>query len=499
MLAITVNAKTIYVSQTGNDLTGDGTKLKPYATICMADTMVMADNDTVKLAAGTYTASVKSIIKPFNQVICGESATSTIIDFTGLDIGIFVDQYQITLKLKDLTLQGSGNNSLNGGGLLWMHASTSLIMENVIVNNNFANNMGGAICFYGQSIIINNCYFENNYIHSPGAGSFAYGGAIFIQGFNGTVNASITNTTFYNNSSDYFGGAITFWKTTGSVDNVLISNCTFLENKSLDAADNWLGGAINFQSVSSSYIYATLVNNTFYNNTSWNGNGVTTILAQGSQTHLTLVNNLITNSTGDGVTFYDLDGSSAFIKGNNNIIRSIGPELITTDFYTVASNNNSLDPTSPNVTGVKLDGTLTDKSTETQFKVPYLEIFVGSTTIDKGINSYGTPNIVPQTDVTGRDIINSKKDIGSFEYSVATALEKNSIVPLKIYAFGKQVYVTLADETNAQIAIFNDEGACESIIRANQRQNIINISKSGIYLVRIEDNGKTYCQKVLIK
>lgn len=499
-IAIFVQAKTVYVSPNGNDISGDGSKQNPYKTICRADTMVTANNDTVMLAPGTYAAAVTSRLKPYSQVICGESAMNTVIDFTGLNTGLFVDQYEITLTLRNLTLQNGGNTTEEGGGAVWMHALTSLVMENVIVSDNYANRIGGAICFYGKKLDVNNCYFSNNKVYDTGNGKWAYGGVMFIQGFDNNVNVTITNSTFANNTSDVFGGALTFWKVSGlDADNVLIRNCVFYNNKALNTTHTWTGGAINMQSLSTAQINAKLINNTFYENFSGNGLTPTTLLAQGAKTYLTLVNNILTNSSSDGVTMFVLDGSAPYLAGKHNIVRSVNAEVTTTDFYTLMANNNYLDPTSAMVTGAKFENSLTDNSTADVYKVPFLQTLSGSTTIDAGIGIYAAPNLVSTTDIRGATTVGTK-DIGAFEFGGIFSALRNNFEMNDITVNVKNSAISIDSRTNQMLTV-NLYSLTGSLIKksVSTDNNItINVSNSGTYLLSIESNGNVFTKKIVV-
>ena len=489
-------AKTIFVSTSGNDNTGDGSSQKPFNTINKALEMVSFPNDTVKILKGTYQVTSTLNLKPYSQIICGESALNTSLDFTGLANAINIDKYNISILFKDLTLQNAGNQFDAGGGLMWINASNSLSLENLIVKNNSANNTGGAICFYGKNLKINNCLFENNKVNKK---TYAYGGALFIQGIDGYTDVKISNSTFYKNSSDVFGGAITFWKTSGSKDNIILTNNVFFENKALDVANNWTSGAVNFQSVSNSKINAILANNTFYNNTSGNGSYITSLLAQGPKTYLTLVNNVITNKSGDGVSFYVLDGSAPYTNGKNNIIRTIGPEMINQPFFSNQDNRNFYSISNSVVEGVKLSDNLLNKSINGVYNTPFIASLEASTTIDNGLNTYLNPNIVPKFDFIGQ-AINRTKDIGAYEYyditKLGNVIQKNSY---SIFVRNQVVTINLLYSKKRNISIFNTLG---KLIETNQTTNdnvSFLINHKGLYIILIDEDGVTGFQKIIVQ
>jgi len=68
----------IYVSETGNDGTGDGSSGAPYATVSFACTQATA-GDTVYVMAGTINQGTTQIVKPVGVSIYGAGAASHII------------------------------------------------------------------------------------------------------------------------------------------------------------------------------------------------------------------------------------------------------------------------------------------------------------------------------------------------------------------------------------------------------------------------------------
>jgi hypothetical protein len=487
--------KAIYVSLTGNDENGKGDIQNPYKTIARAIESVSCANDTVKLLPGIHQVSATLKLKAFDQVICGESALNTILDFTGVVNGIFVDKYSISLKIKDISMRNAGSNFDPGGGLLWVNAGNKLFLENLIIRNNSANNTGGALCFYGKKLSINNCWFDVNKVNKK---SFAYGGAMFIQGFDGITDVKITNSTFSNNASDVFGGAITFWKTTGSTDNIEITNCVFFENKALDAANSWTSGAINFQSLLPSTINAKLVNNTFHNNTSGNGTTITSLLAQGQKTYLTLVNNVITAKPDNGTAMYVLDGSAGYTLGKNNFIKTVGPELVNQPFVTDQTNFNQCSLSNPYIAGIKLSENLLNLSEGHTFITPFIQSLSQSTTVDNGIANFGTPNLVPQTDIAGKNILN-KKDIGAVEFSGFSLVNDSKIPTLRVYATNQVVYLQKFNDFPAQVTIMDCLGKVFRKDIIIERNYSFKLNQKAVYIVMIEQYGEVSSYKVVVQ
>ena len=114
-----------------------------------------------------------------------------------------------------------------GGAIYWTQglpiASGGLIKDCIFINNTAAGRHGGAIDWYqALDSVIDNCLFVNNT-------SKADGGALYTgdQGGN-SVNLTITNSQFYNNTAGKYGGAVA-----NQMANSYIFNNTFDGNKAM--------------------------------------------------------------------------------------------------------------------------------------------------------------------------------------------------------------------------------------------------------------------------
>jgi predicted outer membrane repeat protein len=137
----------------------------------------------------------------------------------------------------------SGNIAgVGGDGGAIFNGSGSLSVIDSVFNNNSAVNGGGAIATTSGASIINSTFSGN---------SAPLGGAIE----NSSADLTVGNCVFDNNSSDFGGGAIAVFSSTN------IFNSTFSNNKAPGAAAS--GGAIYFQSTGGTLIIteSTLFNN----------------------------------------------------------------------------------------------------------------------------------------------------------------------------------------------------------------------------------------------
>ncbi len=220
----------VYVATDGND-SWDGSQatpgpggVGPKQSIEAGITLVNT-NGTINLAAGTYnkTDSGHSDINlgiSRNMNIIGAGTGSTIIDAMGLS-NIF-NIATSTVTIKDLTLK-NGENDFGGA----IDCAGTLILENVLFENNHATLSGGAIRSR-DSLYVDGCQFISNY-----AGSGLLGGAIFAQG----QDATIKNSQFIGNHAEKDGGAI--W---ALIVPLTIENCIFTGNYVTDEIGK--GGAI---------------------------------------------------------------------------------------------------------------------------------------------------------------------------------------------------------------------------------------------------------------
>lgn len=92
--SLLANPGTFYVATAGSDITGDGSVIKPWATIGYAVSQV-SDYDTIIVAAGTYYEGTVHVDKPLTIQGAG---SSTIIDATGHSHGLYLDVSDITIK-----------------------------------------------------------------------------------------------------------------------------------------------------------------------------------------------------------------------------------------------------------------------------------------------------------------------------------------------------------------------------------------------------------------
>ena len=206
----------VYVSTTGNDTTGDGTKDNPYLTIQTGLNNVL-EGGTVHLQAGTYTGTGNvNLDLSTNVTIVGESRTNTIIDAQDSS-RIFTISAKVVIANLTIT---NGTESVNGGAIYNDEYAITTLSNCTFLNNTAT--YGGAIHNRDGTLNLDNCTFTGN--------DAIYGGAIWNNGVLTTSN----DCTFTNNTASY-GGSI--YTTFGGI--ITLNGCYFINNTA------GYGGAIN--------------------------------------------------------------------------------------------------------------------------------------------------------------------------------------------------------------------------------------------------------------
>lgn len=259
-----------WVSTSGNDTTGDGSKNNPFNTINYAITAALdkSINITIHIMDGTYLGTGNVNLK-YSRIavlnLIGENYGKTIIDGQDNDYFFYFDK-GLDVAITNLTFTNGKAGNINwNNGIIY---GSSLTMNDCIIKNSvsntylvydintqnsklffdnltYINNKGNMWLGYAT---INNSYFANN----SGQG---IGGLI-----RGTYNLTVTNSKFINNINikNYNAeGGVIYAQNIISMNNIYDSNY---------AGNN--GGAVYVSGADK----ATFINDTFMNNGA-DGNG----------------------------------------------------------------------------------------------------------------------------------------------------------------------------------------------------------------------------------
>ncbi len=214
-----------YVSKSGDDLTGNGDSLHPFATIQKG--ISMADSgDTVLVESGTYVENInffgKAITVASHFIYNRSSATidATIIDGSSpvnpdsASVVTFVSGEDTNSVLKGFTITGGTGTAYDGPGMALRQA-------------------GGIYCFDSSPAIINNLIIENHIPGEPGGERWEMGGGI---GCRGASSPLIANNLILNNSCWDGGSGISLYNVyyDGSL---IIANNTISNNGGAGVGD----------------------------------------------------------------------------------------------------------------------------------------------------------------------------------------------------------------------------------------------------------------------
>ena len=216
----------IYISQTGNDLTGDGTEANPYATISRATAKIQELNNSATnyylIVSGTIieNAVIPADIPVKTITISGKSETGTdILDGGGVS-NVLVVKTTAKVTLKNITLK-NGLATTTGGGGLCLTSNANVILESgTVITGNRAElkdasnpkNGGGVFVSAGATLTMNDgVSITNNTTYGAGGGvNLDKDGATFIMN-GGTISGNIAGVV---NSDGSVSGFIASGETT---------------------------------------------------------------------------------------------------------------------------------------------------------------------------------------------------------------------------------------------------------------------------------------------
>ncbi len=308
---------TLWVSPTGNNVSGTGTKANPYKTISFAINLV-SQSDTVRVVEGIYIENLSILNKP-DFVLQGETTLNKpqIIGVSNaptinIDPGLLNSTRAMRIENFIIThssgIDGNGirafnssftlanceiidNETNNQGAGIWISsdkAGIKPLLENNIITQNTGGTGTGIYCENTAIEIIQNDISENDALANNG------GAIALINSFDVTIKQN----SFYNNSADS-GGAVFINTLNGLSVNSFFEGNVLYENAA--ASD---GGAVYLKGSTVVWKFAS---NTFAENSAANDGGAAFVEA--SATIFFRENNIITrNSAGNN------GGAIAFVN-----------------------------------------------------------------------------------------------------------------------------------------------------------------------------------------
>ena len=210
----TVTYNKLYVSSSGNDTTGNGTIVNPYATISKAYSM--ADSTSTIYTMSNLTATTTTTFNKNknitltsctkeNDTTCNYSTIYTITRGSSFTEGYLLNQTSGTLNMESIKVNG---NKVEANRALVVSKGTLNLNSGTTITNSVSSSLGGGVYNNGGTLNITGATISNN--------SGTKGGGVY-NNYNGTVNfnsGSITSNKATDSSEGNGGGIWTAGPTT---------------------------------------------------------------------------------------------------------------------------------------------------------------------------------------------------------------------------------------------------------------------------------------------
>lgn len=467
-----------YVSENGDDSTGNGSLNNPWATI----TKAMGENDVIDsdtihiIGAITEDGDAEWGIQVMKDLIfIGESKETSIIQAASsnasADRRVFTIWDVAEVQMINLCIRNGYFNASSfqyGAGILnWGNLS----LENCLITENYCDNefLGGGIYNQFGTLNISNTYVYSNYSYFGGAGLISEGGTVDIENSSFALNYCQGNLAG--------GGAIYITDNA----NITITNCTFYYNL---MGLNSFGAAIYIKA-DEGHVSVDILNTTIADNESGSGSEGDGIYIENETSNtvdFSLKNCIISNGNSNN---YNESGN-----GTININRSF--TLCKDASLPNGSTSGNIDNTNPLVDGFMNHGGLT----------PTCALQSTSTAINSGTNEGA-----PETDQRGMPR-SGICDMGSFEYQINMGISSNLVMnDINIYPNPASdiIYVDIAqvEKQKLRFIIFNSLGEMMNLSTntCSSKQIAIGISNlpSGIYYLSTYSNDKKLGTEKFIK
>jgi len=489
-------------------------------TVLVEGNLVIPQGETLVISSGTFIqfqsyyridvqGSIKAIGLPGDTIIFTISDTSNFMAQTQGRGGWSGIRFLQVASSEDSSVfsfcrfefsKATEDSANSYGGAILAHGFDKLRIENCLFSNNYSYYSGGAVHLLASDAIIKKCVFRSNYSGNTGL-VFGYGGGIC------SMNSSpvIVNNEFYKNASTGVGGAVSF-------DN---SDPTF-DNNIMQYNFSGLGGAMGVLRSSPS---RTMSNNLVINNSAlFFGGGICCIRSFPVFSNFTvsgneaayaggfycndsaspsMYNSVIWGNSGLGVSVYIWDVNSApnfyycNIEGDTAGFEGSGGQL---GYHGQYLNNLS---ENPDFIGSGL--------------FPF-QLLATSACIDAGTPDAAFLNL-PALDLAGAlRIVNSRIDIGSYEFNGTTSIHTKKAFTENLNIFpnpfvqGLSISVSGMVGTNLEISITDIQGKLilqkkmalnDSPLQWDGCNSEGNTVPKGVYLIMAETAGKSFLAKAI--
>ena len=413
-----------WVSTSGNDTTGDGSKNNPFNTIDHAITAALdkSINITIHIMDGTYLGTGNVNLK-YSRIavlnLIGENYGKTIIDGQDNDYFFYFDK-GLDVAITNLTFTNGKAGNINWNrGIIY---GSSLTMNDCIIKNSVSN----TYLVYDINTQNSRLFFDNlTYVNNTGNMWLGY--------------ASINNSLFENNTGKGIGGVIR------GTNFITVTNSKFINNTN-PSANNAEGGAIYSSSIVS-------INNTYESNTGSKGGAVYVSFTDGSAAFIndTFINNVA-----------NVDGGAIYLNAyNSKSAPNCTIENVKFINNTAKNNGGAI-----SLSGATIKNTIFENNSANLGGAIYLMV------IRSG-------NIAPDLNISSNSIFKNNKAITNgkdiFLYAPSTTSEKVANVTDLTITFNDLAISTLADTLTASVT--HPTGA---VIGGNSIKFYINGSYAGV-------------------
>lgn len=246
--------RTIYVTQSGSDLVGNGSSLAPFASITAALTAIgtsatVTDPYTVSVGPGVYAESTLVV----DAYISIQGSTNTTIDATSLTLNEGSNIYNTSINTSNVTIEPSSNVTFQNVTLSSSTSNTTILNSGdlTVINSKSINNVtyeGGTVSdknsTYLQTVYVTDV--TNYSTTSTAYASLSVNNStvtVLGSSFSGTATAS--NSAVISVGSSTFAQNLTATDSTVTVNGSTVSGDVTADNSELTVNSSYLAGEVD--------------------------------------------------------------------------------------------------------------------------------------------------------------------------------------------------------------------------------------------------------------